>query len=230
VFEPAEIISYLDMCREEGVSLQRGMNFHLHGARSVILMSLRRGAPYADRVEEDGRVIIYEGHDIARTLDGPNPKTVDQPMHTANGRPTQNALFFQAAQAVQASSRPEVVHVYEKIRTGIWVFNGTFLLTNAWQEASARRQVFKFRLELSSESAPSRPPNGRELDHSRVIPTPVKLEVWRRDGGRCVRCGSTTNLHFDHIIPFSRGGSSLVAENIQLLCARHNLEASDHIH
>ena len=37
------------------------------------------------------------------------------------------------------------------------------------------------------------------------------------------------NLHFDHVIPYSRGGSSLVAENIQLTCARHNLAKHDKI-
>ena len=38
-----------------------------------------------------------------------------------------------------------------------------------------------------------------------------------------------THLHFDHIIPFSKGGSSLVAENIQLLCVRHNIAKRDRI-
>jgi 5-methylcytosine-specific restriction endonuclease McrA len=55
------------------------------------------------------------------------------------------------------------------------------------------------------------------------------LTVWRRDRGKCVKCGSSENLHFDHIIPYSRGGSSLVIDNIQLLCARHNLAKHDKI-
>jgi 5-methylcytosine-specific restriction endonuclease McrA len=67
------------------------------------------------------------------------------------------------------------------------------------------------------------------MEQNRLIPTGVKLEVWRRDHGRCVQCRSADNLHFDHIIPYSRGGSSLVAENIQLLCARHNLAKRDRI-
>jgi 5-methylcytosine-specific restriction endonuclease McrA len=62
-----------------------------------------------------------------------------------------------------------------------------------------------------------------------MIPPSVKLEVWKRDKGKCVKCGSTDNLHFDHIIPFSKGGSSLVAENIQILCARHNISKRDKI-
>lgn len=68
-----------------------------------------------------------------------------------------------------------------------------------------------------------------ELPHTRLIPTAVKVEVWKRDGGQCVQCGSTKNLHFDHDIPFSLGGSSQTAANVRLLCAKHNLAKSDKI-
>lgn len=40
------------MCRREGVSLHRGMNFGLGGNHSVILMSVRPNAPYRDRLED----------------------------------------------------------------------------------------------------------------------------------------------------------------------------------
>ncbi len=52
---------------------------------------------------------------------------------------------------------------------------------------------------------------------SRHIPQEEKDIVWRRDQGRCVTCGSNEKLEFDHIIPFSKGGSN-TARNIQLLC------------
>ena len=68
---PGEVISYLEMCREEGVNLQRGMNFGTSGRPSVILMSRRPGAPYDDRVEDDGRVLIYEGHDRPQSVAAP---------------------------------------------------------------------------------------------------------------------------------------------------------------
>lgn len=68
-----------------------------------------------------------------------------------------------------------------------------------------------------------------KLEHTRLIPSTVKLEVWKRDGGRCVKCGKSDNLHFDHILPYVKGGSSLLASNIQVLCARHNLQKHDRI-
>lgn len=117
--------------------------------------------------------------------------------------------------------------MYEKIRSGIWVYNGIFKLVDAWEEESNYRKVFKFKLELVDEIENSS--QEEHLAHGRVIPTSVKLEVWRRDKGRCTICGSKENLHFDHIIPYSKGGSSLVAQNIQLLCAKHNLMKHDKI-
>lgn len=230
MIEPGEVISYLEMCSEEGVSLQRGMNYRLKGSLSVILMSQRRNAPYMDRIEEDGKVLVYEGHDIPKSDNLQDPKTVNQPLRNPGGSLTQNGLFSEAAEAFkQGKAPPEIVKAYEKIRPGIWVFNGFFRLTDAWQEQSGPRKVFKFKLELIDNPDSVSDTGPQELPHTRLIPSSVKYEVWKRDGGRCVECGSKDNLHFDHIIPYSKGGSSLVADNIQILCARHNLAKRDKI-
>jgi hypothetical protein len=57
------------------------------------------------------------------------------------------------------------------------------------------------------------------------IPERVRHEVWRRDQGRCVECGSRERLEFDHIVPISRGGSN-TARNIELRCESCNRRKS----
>jgi 5-methylcytosine-specific restriction endonuclease McrA len=81
---------------------------------------------------------------------------------------------------------------------------------------------------VSDQLAAEDPPD-RFSERRRLIPTSVKLEVWARDNARCVICGEKSELHFNHILPFSKGGTSLRAENVQLLCARHNLTKSANI-
>jgi hypothetical protein len=225
-----EIISYIEMCQAWSTSLQRGMNFRLRPDRSLILMSRRPNAPYRDRVEEEGRVIIYEGHDEPRTKTQTEPKRLDQPRKYSSGALTQNGFFESAAVDFKKNGgTPELVAVYEKIHAGIWAFNGIFELTDAWVEKDEHREVFKFRLELAFETLSTRQQEAADLNHTRVIPSAVKLEVWKRDGGCCVLCKEKDNLHFDHDLPFSKGGTSLTAKNIRLLCARHNLSKHDKI-
>ena len=222
-----EVISYWGMCQEEGASLQRGMNYRLRGKHTVILMSVRKNAPYADRVEENGRILIYEGHDVSRKK-APAPKLVDQQRYEENNKLTQNGLFFDAATEFKDGKRQaEMVKVYEKIRDGIWAYDGIFKLLDAWTDDSKGRKVFKFKLEVTDKGDHTNV-NVR-IDHNRLIPKEVKLEVWKRDKGRCVNCGSVENLHFDHIIPFSKGGSSFDAKNIQILCSKCNLAKHDKI-
>ena len=225
-----DVISYMEMCSEEGVNLQRGMNFRLRGKDSVILMSVRPGAPYNDRVENKGAILIYEGHDVPNKTGGPDPKKVDQPMKNPLGSFTQNGLFYQAAKKFKEGKCPaEKVKVYEKIKSGIWVYNGVFKLRDVYLKSDNFRKVFKFKLELEEKFDESLERSEIDLEHNRMIPSSVKLEVWKRDKGKCIQCGKTDNLHFDHVIPFSKGGSSLKAGNIQILCARHNFEKRDKI-
>ncbi len=230
---PGDIISHSEMCKEEnGIHLTKGMNFRVKGGATVVLMSLRKGAPYADKLDEGGEVLVYEGHDVPKNLTR-DPKAVDQPKFTPSGSLTENGKFYEAAVGFKKGKNPpELVKVYEKIKDGIWAYNGVFELVDSWTEFTGERNVFKFKLIISNKSIDQKEVRSKDqgdLIHNRLIPTSVKLEVWKRDKGRCVTCGSTNNLHYDHILPFSKGGTSLKAENIQLLCARHNLSKHDKI-
>jgi 5-methylcytosine-specific restriction endonuclease McrA len=67
-----------------------------------------------------------------------------------------------------------------------------------------------------------------EMSKRPPIPRELVDAIWRRDEGKCVYCGSSINIHIDHIIPFSKGGSTSF-ENLQLLCQKCNLRKSDNI-
>jgi HNH endonuclease len=62
-----------------------------------------------------------------------------------------------------------------------------------------------------------RPRRATAAPPRQAIPERVRHEVWRRDRGSCVECGSRARLEFDHIIPVSRGGSN-TTRNIELRC------------
>lgn len=61
----------------------------------------------------------------------------------------------------------------------------------------------------------------------RHVPEVFRERLRRRDGSRCVRCGSEEELTVDHVQPFSRGGLT-VPRNLQLLCKSCNSSKSAH--
>jgi len=69
---------------------------------------------------------------------------------------------------------------------------------------------------------------GFNKNGSRHIPQEIKTAVWQRDVGKCVQCGATDYLEFDHIIPVAKGGAN-TTQNVQLLCRRCNGNKSDKI-
>lgn len=66
----------------------------------------------------------------------------------------------------------------------------------------------------------------------RKIPLQLRFNVFRRDGFRCVCCGRSPStspgleLHCDHIVPWSKGGRTIL-ENLQTLCAECNIGKGD---
>ena len=110
----------------------------------------------------------------------------------------------------------------------------------AAQGKEKAKEAQEFRDEVTQKMTPSQIEEGQRLSSIEVlkiqnpknqtlqgspirmaISSEVRREVWRRDGGVCVKCGSRLNLEYDHIVPVSKGGSN-TARNIELLCQACN--------
>ncbi|NCN52816.1 HNH endonuclease [Candidatus Parcubacteria bacterium] len=233
-----DILSYDDIVLIEGFRIQKGINVHpKNKPYTVLLMSVSENSPYNDGFDESGEILSYEGEDINTRRDvrddhNLKPKDLDQPMFTKKGNLTNNGKLFISAEDYKFKRREkaESVRVYEKISPNVWSDKGWFDLVDVdfvYSEIE-KRKVFKYKL-LPKGTESVTPTEQEEFEFSRRIPTIIKQRVWERDQGKCVDCGSTKDLHFDHIIPFSKGGSSRDIRNVQLLCAKHNLFKSDRI-
>lgn len=229
-YDVNQIISYRDLCNAENQQqIQRGMNFNLGDGYSVVLMSIKPNAPYADRISEDGQVIYYEGHDAT----GDKLKRLDQPIWNPGGTQTQNGMFCDAINKGKKDGNYPLVKAYEKLQPGIWTYRGLFEMIDYESIERGGRHVFEFVLSITEQELEAAKKHHADklidLEQTRQIPGAVKLAVFKRDNGMCVECGSKNNLHFDHLLPYSKGGTSLKEENIRLLCARHNLQKSARI-
>jgi hypothetical protein len=227
-----DVLTHAELTMAEGLSLQRGMNFRpAEKDYSIFLMSVNEKAPYNDGFDSDGTVLTYEGHDINKREQVDNKK-FNQPLFTKNGKLTENGKFFQAVEDYKERRRinPEKIRVYEKITNNVWSDKGFFFLVDVDNEYNMDegRKVFRFKL-IPEDLHLKNHVIQEELELSRRIPTTIKRMVWERDKGKCVECGSTQDLHFDHILPYSRGGTSTNPNNIQLLCQKHNLTKSNNI-
>lgn len=228
-----DILTFHDVISRERINLQRGMNYRpAQKTYSILLMSALKNSAYNDGFDEKGKRLTYEGEDTTRR-ESRTPKEHDQPLFSKSGRLTNNALFFKAVEDFKYRRRkfPETVQVYEKIANNVWSDKGRFDLVDVEYRFSEveGRKVFKFILQPKSLRNARDDEEIEEFEFSRRIPTAIKQLVWERDGGRCIKCGDRTDLHFDHVIPWSKGGSSADAKNVQILCGRHNQQKSNHI-
>jgi TPR repeat protein len=91
------------------------------------------------------------------------------------------------------------------------------------EEARNLREMLLGKMSANQIALAQRPSTEQvDGDYTRqAIPSEVRREVWRRDHGKCVKCGSREKLEYDHIIPVAKGGSNTV-RNIELLCESCN--------
>jgi hypothetical protein len=135
---------------------------------------------------------------------------LDSPLFLADGRLIffRDRLFMPERVPRSVAEREEVVLRAKKL-----VYDEEAELTSLKAAVANLEAAIEY-----TKSGPKRDP----------IPEDIKLLVWARDGGACVRCGSKKELQFDHIIPVAKGGGRVEA-NIQILCQSCNLKKSDKI-
>jgi hypothetical protein len=110
-----------------------------------------------------------------------------------------------AAAAVLAVARPYLEHALAGACAGLVA---AAVLVAAWPGSGSGSGLVRSRgRPLVAVAPPRREP----------IPERVRHEVWRRDRGACVDCGSRARLEFDHIVPVARGGSN-TARHVELRC------------
>ena len=92
-------------------------------------------------------------------------------------------------------------------------------IKNASERLNTLKEVLSYTVAESE--------NYKELhyEHARAVSfyevSKHKKEVFKRDGNKCVFCGSTRRLEIDHIKPVLLGGGNEI-ENLQVLCKSCN--------
>lgn len=107
-----------------------------------------------------------------------------------------------------------------------WLFGGRFYKDSDGLDSDEVRALLLSRQRLKAErinraKTITAAPKIETKSWRGAIPEDIRMLVWQRDGGRCVKCGSQSELQYDHIIPFSVGGAS-THENLQILCGTCN--------
>ena len=187
-----------------------------------VLAALTNCQPVADPIPASAwkmDLIIGEGADgrripidlppiLSRSYSGTTPVFIPEDRPDTRLIYFRDRLFMSERPALRGSERTEVA-----LRVKKAVYDEEAELSNLRAAVANLEAAIEF-----EKSGPRRDP----------IPEDVKLLVWARDGGSCVRCGSKQGLHFDHIIPVAKGGGNF-QENIQILCQPCNLKKSDKI-
>lgn len=128
---------------------------------------------------------------------------------------------------------PVKVRLWTEDRTDHWLFKGhLYAVKGVYSDHEMQLLILEHfdKERRQFERLRHKHIDGRKEDAfvRRSIPEAVRIEVWRRDGGKCSRCGSRSSLEYDHIVPVSKGGSN-TARNVELLCEECNRSKSAEI-
>ena len=147
--------------------------------------------------------------------------------HAGGLRSRQTWHAAQAAALLRAQQEtPVALLTDEETRRTWWMFRDDFYWEDEGYDERAVKALLLERLaqkdrRLQRAVAFMEQTEALESPARAAIADEVRIFVWNRDGGRCVRCGSKQRLEFDHFIPVALGGAN-TARNLQLLCETCN--------
>jgi hypothetical protein len=150
--------------------------------------------PFPDSADARRAVITYPGYESGSKWHGHTTVMQDGTRFTierVSGLPG-----FEERRALRLTEEEQRQAAYDAARAE----------REAAQETTKDEDLFGIRTRRAV--SPSHGAIGER--HSRTIPQDVKIQVSVRDQGRCVQCGTTADLHYDHKIPWSRGGTNTV--------------------
>ncbi len=144
----------------------------------------------------------------------------------ASGRRTFDVRWSKAeVEAIAAQQAESPVELVRHDQRAYWIFRDCFYWEDVGLSAEDVKALALQRIRKHDRQLANAHSLMRAEEAGQALRAPVSIEIRRavfeRDGGRCVECGGSFDLQYDHVIPFSLGGATTV-ENLQLLCADCN--------
>ncbi len=185
-----------------------------------------------------------------RSLDKVEKIELLKSIENISSRECEKALLEKFPQSVPLERRRELTETKTELRLILDedLVGQLDRLKNLWShknpnmsDSDLLREMAKFCLEkvdpLKGQfNKNTSAPKSKNRQHSRHVPKALKLQIWKKDEGKCRYhdpqsnkfCNSTHLIQIDHKIPWSKGGVTTLS-NLQLLCASHNFRKGDTI-
>jgi hypothetical protein len=116
---------------------------------------------------------------------------------------------------VQFVANEEQMALFEKAR-GLLAHSSPNM---SWAELF--QKVTEIALQKIDPQRSVSPPRKLQDPRKRNANVGLRRELWKRDNGKCQKCGSQHALEIDHVIPWALGGETS-EENLRLLCRSCN--------
>jgi hypothetical protein len=129
--------------------------------------------------------------------------------------PDHTRAVSQTHTQVQFVANDEQMALFEKAR-GLLAHSNPNM---SWAELF--QKVAEIALQKIDPQRSVSPPRKLQDPRKRLVNAGLKREIWKRDHGKCLKCGSQHALELDHIIPWALGGETS-GENLRLLCRACN--------